>query len=38
MKAYRRLQFAVESGQSEVVQMLLDHGADPNLTYGEFET
>ncbi|KAK0754841.1 ankyrin repeat-containing domain protein [Schizothecium vesticola] len=29
------LDFAIESGSSRLVRLLLDHGADPDLAYGE---
>ncbi|KAI8634383.1 ankyrin repeat-containing domain protein [Xylariaceae sp. FL1651] len=29
------LDYAIESGSARLVRLLLDHGADPNLTYGE---
>ena len=30
--------FAIRSGNPEVVRLLLENGADPNLTFGNFET
>ena len=33
-----RFKFAIRTGDPEVVRLLLDNGADPNLPFGEFET
>ena len=33
-----RFQYAISSGNPEVVRLLLENGADPNLPYGKFET
>lgn len=30
--------YGIRTGNLEVVQLLLDHGADPNLPFGKFET
>ena len=30
--------YGIRTGNLEVVQILLDHGADPNLPFGKFET
>lgn len=32
------VKYAVRTGNPEVVKLLLDHGADPNLPFGVFET
>ena len=33
-----RVKFAIRFGNPEVVRLLLNNGADPNLPFGKFET
>ena len=35
MNAYK---YAIRSGDAEIVKLLLDHGADPNLSFGQYNT
>ena len=32
------MKHAVRAGNPEVVELLIHHGADPNLAFGKFET
>lgn len=38
MKTDYSMKYAVLSGKPSAVQLLLDHGADPNLPFGIYET